>query len=206
MCGRSTCSSQCLRRVRCDVIQAGTTPKSTPVINERANENSRTGAEGSGLIGMNSEPRNAIARILRVPRFATANPARPPSTASAMLSVSNCLIRRVRRAPSASRTEVCILRAVPRASSRFAMFAQAMSSTKPESTISNRRPFSDSLAIAATPPAAGSARIFCLAILLRSASPTVDAPSPLFNHCCNTTVSFDPTCCGEVPDFSRPIT
>jgi hypothetical protein len=62
----------------CDVIQAGATPKTMPVIIDSAKENTSAGAEGSGLMGTNSEPRNAIARILRVPRYATASPAAPP--------------------------------------------------------------------------------------------------------------------------------
>ena len=73
------------------------------------------------------------------------------------------------------------------------MLAHAISRTSPDSAISNRSPFCVSLASVATPPAAGSAKIFCFAILLRSPSPIVDAPSPLFNHCCNSTVTFDST-------------
>ena len=52
----------------CDVIHAGATPNTKPVTKASTNENSITGADGVGSIGMKSEPRNAIATILRVPR------------------------------------------------------------------------------------------------------------------------------------------
>ena len=46
-----------------------------------------------------------------------------------MLSVSNCRTMRPRPAPSAARTAISRCRAVARASSRFATFAHAISST-----------------------------------------------------------------------------
>ena len=53
----------------------------------------------------------------------------PPATESTTLSVSNCASSRARLTPSASRTAISRRRAIPRASCRFATFAQAMSIT-----------------------------------------------------------------------------
>ena len=86
------------------------------------------------------------------------------------------------------------------------MFAQAINSTSPESAMSKFRPFSLSLAISPTPPAAGIIRTFCFAIRPGSPSRIVVAPSPLFSHCCSSTVTFDCTAAGETPGLSRPIT
>jgi hypothetical protein len=57
--------------------------------------------------------------------------------------------------------------AAPRASSRFAIFAQAISSTSPEMVMSSRNPADVSFAIEATPPAAGVTRICCLPFFAR---------------------------------------
>ncbi len=56
-----------------------------------------------------------------------------------MLSVSDWRISRLREAPSASRMEACMRPAVPRASNRLATLAQAMSSTKPDTSIRIRK-------------------------------------------------------------------
>ena len=47
-----------------------------------------------------------------------------------MLSVSDWRIKRFLEAPRASRTDVCARRAVPRAISRLAIFAHAISNTR----------------------------------------------------------------------------
>ena len=60
----------------------------------------------------------------------------PPPMASRMLSTSACVTICDRDAPIASRTAVCVRRATERASSRFATFAQAISSTSPHTAIS----------------------------------------------------------------------
>ena len=60
---------------------------------------------------------------------ATNSEANPPTRASSTLSVSSCSTRWRRVAPSASRTPISVARPAPRASSRLAMLAQAMSST-----------------------------------------------------------------------------
>ena len=73
---------------------------------------------------------------------ATSTPSAPPSSASTRLSVINWRTRRSRPAPMAVLTASSLWRANPRASSRFARFAQAISSTQtaaPLSASSSRR-------------------------------------------------------------------
>ena len=62
---------------------------------------------------------------------ATSSPASPPNAASSSDSISSCPIRRARPAPSDRRMAISLARAADRASSRLAMFAQAISSTNP---------------------------------------------------------------------------
>ena len=61
---------------------------------------------------------------------ASARPAAPPAADSTRLSVRSCRTSRVRLPPSAARIVSSRWRAAPRESSRFAMFAQAISSTR----------------------------------------------------------------------------
>jgi hypothetical protein len=56
-----------------------------------------------------------------------------------MLSMRSCRTTRQRDAPSAMRTAISRERCAERASSRFATFAQAMSSTKPTAPIIARK-------------------------------------------------------------------
>ena len=65
----------------------------------------------------------------RLPHCAKTSPSSAPTPDSSRLSVSSCRAIRIRDAPSATRTLSSWRRAVARASSRFAMLAQAMSST-----------------------------------------------------------------------------
>ena len=60
----------------------------------------------------------------------------PPATASSTLSVSSCRTMRPRLAPRAARTAISRWRASARESSRFATFAQAISSTNATAPIS----------------------------------------------------------------------
>ena len=61
---------------------------------------------------------------------ATSTPSAPPASASTRLSVINWRTSRSRPAPMAALTASSLWRASPRASSRFARFAQAISSTQ----------------------------------------------------------------------------
>ena len=80
----------------------------------------------SGRRGIDAGPSSTNARTRQK---ATPAPAAPPSIPRTRLSVSNCAISWRRLAPRAARTATSRPRACPRASSRFATFAQAMSST-----------------------------------------------------------------------------
>ncbi len=62
---------------------------------------------------------------------ARAIPKTAPAAASTNPSANNCRISLQREAPSANRTAISRWRVLARASMRFAMFAQAMSSTNP---------------------------------------------------------------------------
>ncbi len=67
----------------------------------------------------------------RVPQYARPSPATPPTEPRTADSVSSCLMRRARPAPSAARTASSSCRAVALASSRLATLAHATSSTRP---------------------------------------------------------------------------
>ena len=71
-----------------------------------------------------------------VAQRASSRPHTPPSTASSVLSTSNCRMTPARPAPSASRIAISGRRAAARASNRLAVFAHAISSTTP--TIASR--------------------------------------------------------------------
>ena len=86
---------------------------------------------------------------------ANKTPSAPPSAASTTLSVSNWRIRRLRSPPRAMRTAISGCRTAPRARRRFAMFAQAMSNTRPTMAISNHRGFSNRSRRNERPVAAG---------------------------------------------------
>ncbi len=64
-------------------------------------------------------------------QLASTSPSAPPASDSIKFSVSNWRMMRPRPAPRAVRTAISRLRPVARASSRFAMLAQAISSTHP---------------------------------------------------------------------------
>ena len=69
---------------------------------------------------------------------ASARPAAPPAADSTRLSVRSCRTSRERLPPSAARIVSSRWRAAPRESSRFAMLAQAMSSTRATALASTR--------------------------------------------------------------------
>ncbi|HEX7085183.1 MAG TPA: hypothetical protein VF198_02385 [Vicinamibacterales bacterium] len=71
-------------------------------------------------------------------QIASISPATPPASAIARLSASSWRTRRARLAPMAARTAISRSRSTPRASSRFAMLAQATSSSA-ATAVANRR-------------------------------------------------------------------
>ena len=72
---------------------------------------------------------------ISLPHIARSRPIPPAIRASTKLSVRSCLIRRFLPAPSAARIAISRVRAVARASSRFATFTQAISKTNPTAII-----------------------------------------------------------------------
>ena len=76
------------------------------------------------------------ARRPRVSATATNTPITPPMAESTRLSTSSWRTSRPRVAPSDSRTAISRCRMNPRAMSRLATLAQAMSSTRPTMHIS----------------------------------------------------------------------
>ena len=76
---------------------------------------------------------------MRLPQTANSRPATAPKTASSRLSDTICRITRRRAAPMAMRMEISRCRTAARASSRFAMLAQAINSTSPTTAIRVKR-------------------------------------------------------------------
>jgi len=72
-------------------------------------------------------PLEMTASNARLAHTAKTNPDAAPTSATKRLSVKSWRTMRPRLAPIASRIPISCCRAVPRASSRFAMFAQQMS-------------------------------------------------------------------------------
>src|SRR5438552_2760428 len=68
---------------------------------------------------------------IRRPAIAKIKPTAAPKVARSTLSVRNCLVRRERLAPSASRSAISFCRTAARARRRFATFAHAIRSTNP---------------------------------------------------------------------------
>ena len=104
----------------------------SPAANDSTTASTRTAGTGSRLGGSD-------ALIARTAHTAATMPIAPPIAESATLSTSSCRSTRLCVAPIATRTAISFCRDADRESSRFAMFAQAMSSTKataPSSTSS----------------------------------------------------------------------
>ncbi len=79
-----------------------------------------------------------FALISARPQAASGRPSAVPSSDSSSPSVKSCRAIRARLAPSAARSAISRRRAAPRASCRFATFAQARSSRKPTATVTHR--------------------------------------------------------------------
>ena len=118
----------------------------------------------SNGIGFRPEPPEASCDNTRLPQPANRMPALPAMRASRALSVSSCRTMRLRLAPRASRTEISFCRLVPRASSRFPTFAQAMSNTRPTIAVSVNRSEESCLRIHENPLLPGCTSTFSLRI------------------------------------------
>ena len=91
---------------------------------------------GVALISSGWPSDGTNASSARVSATARPTPTTPPTNDSTRLSTSSCRTSRPRDAPSDSRTAISFCRMKPRAISRFATLAQAMSSTRPTMHIS----------------------------------------------------------------------
>ena len=120
---------------------AGASPNSTPAVSDTIVVNpsvrrSSAGRAKSSMPGGTSCSRKTIAPL------ASRTPTTRPSPPRTRLSASSCRTMRLRVAPSELRRAISCRRAVARASSRLATFAQAMSITTPtaaNSTTNGRR-------------------------------------------------------------------
>ena len=115
----------------CVARRAGARPNNTPVSRDAAVANARMCGSGPTCKTRGVPPLDMKATRKLLPQNANRRPARPPRKASRTDSLRNWRIKRKREAPSASRTASSLRREASRAKSRFAMFAQAMSNTKP---------------------------------------------------------------------------
>ena len=112
------------------LCSAGTIPNRTPTTADTATANAATrrSRRTSSSRGRFS---GARASSPSTPHFAMTRPRTPPAVASTRLSVSSCVTRRARPAPSAVRTASSRRRPAPRASSSPATLAQAIKQDEP---------------------------------------------------------------------------
>ena len=124
----SPCCSADVRSCFTDRM-VGRMPSKRPVPTDTASvkSNTRTSILASTAISIG---RGGVrASSPRVAALATASPHNPPMSEMSRLSVSSCRTSRVRLAPTDARIANSLRRARERASSRLAMFAQAISRT-----------------------------------------------------------------------------
>ena len=109
---------------------AGARPNPIPVVTQAASRNANTLQSSSISSARGICAAASFIRML-LPHTPIPSPATPPQSASKRLSVRNCRIKRKRLAPSAARIAISRPREAVRASSRFATFTHATSSTMP---------------------------------------------------------------------------
>ena len=107
---------------------AGTSPNTSPVRIDTPTANTATGHASPMFCARGSAAALAALRS-DTPHKATSNPAAPLTHARTTLSIRSCRKIRPRPAPSAKRSAISLRRPTPRASSRLATFAQAISRT-----------------------------------------------------------------------------
>ena len=114
-----------------EAFQAGTAPKAIPVSSEtpmvQAMVRQSAWKPKLGVKGMGGRNRCRASPNQR----ASSSPSAPPASDSNRLSISSSRRMRPRPAPSAARMPSSLVRLTPRASSRLATLAQAISSTRP---------------------------------------------------------------------------
>jgi len=118
-------------RSRREAANAGARPKITAVSMAMASVARRTGV--FSRITASSGKVNCGSSAIRPLNSARANrhPTAAPARANSALSTISCRMMRARLAPSASRSTSSFSRVLALASSRFATFAQAISSSNP---------------------------------------------------------------------------
>ena len=119
---------------------AGARPNTTTVTSDAPAANSIAVELNAGASPV-ARPTGSSAVMSRTMSAATPKLARPPIAMSTNDSVSSCRTSQPRLAPSDARVAISPARAAPRASSRFAMFTQTISSTStvtPSSSVSGR--------------------------------------------------------------------
>ena len=123
-----------------ETCSAGARPKTMPVPRQMAARNASTTPSIVNFIQYGL-PTSAVSRASkrRTPRIESPRPRTPLTIASRTLSTSSWRTMRQRLAPSDTRTAISRVRCVERASSRFATFAHAISSTKATAPISERK-------------------------------------------------------------------
>ena len=131
----------CLRvpaRFARSVRSAGSSPQMIPVATQTAAVNASTALFRP--LSRNT-PRSAGTNAIKVrkPQAARIIPSAPPANDSNMLSVSSWRDNRQELAPNAVRTATSRSLPALRTSSRFTMFAQAISSTRPTAPESTNR-------------------------------------------------------------------
>ncbi len=107
--------------------QAGATPNTTPVRRERPKVKANTRTSGVAVSGRSAELASRVRRALPV-HHAKMIPTAPPARERTRLSAINWRTSTKRLAPTARRMAISFCLPTARASSRFATFAQAMSS------------------------------------------------------------------------------
>ncbi len=116
---------------------AGTSPDITAAATDAVTPNSSV-VPSRAMASRRGKRAGAASGSSRTSVHARARPAAPPAADRTRLSVRSCRTSRVRLPPSAARIVNSRWRAAPRESSRFAMFAQAMSSTRATALASTR--------------------------------------------------------------------
>src|SRR6516164_3806245 len=160
-------------------------------------------AVGGGVVGW---PVAMPAKKLLL-RLATPKPTTPPPIASSTLSTSACVTISQAVAPTAIRTAVCPRRATPLASSRFATFEQAISSTSPHTTSKICRLLPYSSFITATPAPAGTTLSTCFGnIRITSGIQFAGYPESYCSHCRKVVVSRADIPSVVAPSFNLPMT
>ena len=123
----------------CVMRHAGATPATMPVAIAIAHVNARTRPSSATSPARGSDVPNE-STMSPVVQLAARNPTAPPASASTVLSTRSCWMIRPRPAPTAARIASSRARPSTRAKSRFARFAQAISSTHPTAPSSTSRP------------------------------------------------------------------